>query len=612
MSDWTQVVGWALIHFLWQGAVLAIAGAGALRLCRSRSANTRYASACGALAGMLAAPVVTAMVLSQPVSAVSHRVANTAAIATSPTPATMLDGVLSEPSLHIAWTQVDRALPLVVVAWLIGVALLLIRMAGGLWRVRRIQTAALAAAVSRRQATSERLAARLGVRIKVHVVESARVAVPMAVGWLRPVILLPIAALAHLTPSQVEAILAHELVHIRRHDYIVNVVQTLAETLLFYHPAVWWVSERIRVEREHCCDDVAVDICGDAVGYAEALAELAAWRTDGISLAPAATGGPLAGRVRRLLGVRSGPAPRSTNWVVMLALTAALVVGVAQQLPIFGFEPATAAAASAQQHDGPIASPDSFDWQTRVTDHFELHYYPALEADLDMIETAAETAYELLSTELIYHLPFRVPVVLFKDRTEFAQQEIAPGATANQDINAFSEPRRDRIVLLVDDGTRVPHLLKHELTHIFMFDIVPRELGVRIVPVWLDEGLADYMTGVWQPLDLGGLRSLVADGRVPRMSQLESSDEFENARMPTLLGHAVFDFIEARYGKARVRQFLFELRRDVVDRTGDLYQAAFNLTPEEFDDAFERYLRERFSIARRITPSAHPSAAQLR
>ena len=104
-----------------------------------------------------------------------------------------------------------------------------------------------------------------------------RVDTPTVIGWLRPVVLLPVAALANLTPDQVQAILAHELAHVRRHDFVVNLLQTIAETLLFYHPAVWWLSHRIRVEREHCCDDIAVEVCGDPVGYAEALTTLAAW-----------------------------------------------------------------------------------------------------------------------------------------------------------------------------------------------------------------------------------------------------------------------------------------------------------------------------------------------
>src|SRR5207237_4946041 len=132
---------------------------------------------------------------------------------------------------------------------------------------------------------------RLGLPAAAHVVESALVDVPTVVGWLRPAILLPIAALASLSPEQVEAILAHELAHIRRHDYAVNVLQTFAETLLFYHPAVWWVSKRIRVEREHCCDDVAVAVCGDAVCYAEALATLEHGPSEGAGMPLAAPRG---------------------------------------------------------------------------------------------------------------------------------------------------------------------------------------------------------------------------------------------------------------------------------------------------------------------------------
>ena len=102
---------------------------------------------------------------------------------------------------------------------------------------------------------------------------------PTVIGWLKPVVLLPASALAALTPQQLEAILAHELAHIRRHDYLVNLLQTLVETLLFYHPAVWWLSRRIRIERENCCDDLAVSLCGDPVAYAAALADLEALRS---------------------------------------------------------------------------------------------------------------------------------------------------------------------------------------------------------------------------------------------------------------------------------------------------------------------------------------------
>src|SRR5204863_1628482 len=185
-------------------------------------------------------------------------------------------------------------------AWLFGVTLLLGRMAGGWWHVRRLHRMALATLSSPWQTACRRLAYRLGLPAAAHVVESGLVDVPTVVGWLRPAILLPVAALASLSPAQVEAILAHELAHIRRHDYAVNVLQTIVETLLFYHPAVWWLSNRIREEREHCCDDVAIAVCGDPVSYARALAELETFRSASASMAVAATGGSLIRRVRRI------------------------------------------------------------------------------------------------------------------------------------------------------------------------------------------------------------------------------------------------------------------------------------------------------------------------
>jgi tetratricopeptide (TPR) repeat protein len=144
-------------------------------------------------------------------------------------------------------------------------------------------------------------------------------------GWLRPVILLPATAMTGLTSAQVEAIIAHELAHIRRHDYIVNLLQTVVETLLFYHPAVWWVSRQIRAEREHCCDDLAVEVCGDATGYARALAELEELRA---APEPAlGAGGPLLGRVRRLLSPPTPRLDRRASWLAA-ALVLALLLGL--------------------------------------------------------------------------------------------------------------------------------------------------------------------------------------------------------------------------------------------------------------------------------------------
>jgi uncharacterized protein (TIGR03435 family) len=172
-------------------------------------------------------------------------------------------------------------------------------------------------------ATVAGLAVRMGIERPVRAVISRGVDVPGVIGWLRPVILLPPATAMGLTPEQLEAVLAHELAHVRRHDYFVNILQMVAETLLFYHPVVWWTSKQIRRERELCCDDLAVRCCGDPVTYARALTTLEKMRVTVSGLAMGSTGGPLLYRIQRLLGTTTreyGP----SRWPGVLAMCLAL------------------------------------------------------------------------------------------------------------------------------------------------------------------------------------------------------------------------------------------------------------------------------------------------
>jgi hypothetical protein len=173
---------------------------------------------------------------------------------------------------------------------------------------------------------------RIGVSSSVQLLWSASASVPMVIGWARPVVLVPTALLTGLSASQLEAVLAHELAHIRRHDYLVNLLQNALETLLFYHPAVWWISEQVRNEREHCCDDLAAAACGGSLKYARALTALAELRHTSGSLGLAATGGSLVARVARLAGIRSsGPRIRGPLPVLVLvgaALSAFLAANV--------------------------------------------------------------------------------------------------------------------------------------------------------------------------------------------------------------------------------------------------------------------------------------------
>ena len=595
MTSWTDVLGWTLIHFVWQGALLTAVAAGLLRLCRSRSANARYGIACVVLAVMLVMPFVTAVALWSPAGETGSAITPGPAVFTTVerSTAAAATGMPGASFVLTVRSGLDALTPWVVVTWFTGVAVLLLRMAGGLWRVRRLHRRALVAAVSRWHAVAERIGAQLGLRRPVRVVESSRVESPIALGWLRPVIVLPVAAAANLTPSQVEAILVHELVHIRRHDYVVNIVQTLAETLLFYHPGVWWVSNQVRVEREHCCDDAAVAACGNPADYARALGELEAWRSAGTPLALAAASGSVSDRVRRVLRGPLTREPRSVSWTVGLIAIVLVMAGVNGAFQPFG--PSQSANASAQET---APSPDAFDWQLRPTDHFDLYYDPALEDGLGTMTVVAEHAYDHISGVLSYQLSQRVPVFVYKTRADYEQQQLVPAVPPEvlRETASFSEPLQNRIVFLADeDPDRWYWQIAHELTHIFAFDIIPRSAAnASRVPVWMDEGLADYMAGTWLSEDLAALRDVVTSDRVPSMSNLSVAHDTRN-RLPYSLGHAFFDFIEARYGVERIKQFLVELRRDVVDGTDDLYQAAFHLTPDEIDLAFEEYMKARFA-----------------
>ena len=334
MTSWVDVAGWTLLHFVWQGAVIAAGAACLLRLLRSSKAQVRYAIACGALATMLAAPIATALVLSGTPGTTLTKSVHVlrspqgavlgVAIVTPWSPSASSGGNAVRPPTELrlpVQINTDTLFTPLVTLWLAGVAILLVRLGTGCWRVRALQVAARLEEPSRWQTLAEDLARRVWLRRRFLVVESLRVSTPTVIGWLRPIILLPVAALAGLTPRQVEAILAHELAHIRRHDFVINLLQTFAETVLFYHPAVWWISSRMRTEREHCCDDVAVAVCGDAREYAAALTELASWSVTHAPLAMAATRGPLLNRVRRLLRL-----PESDRRFSRTTLAAAVVV----------------------------------------------------------------------------------------------------------------------------------------------------------------------------------------------------------------------------------------------------------------------------------------------
>ncbi len=295
-----QGLGWTLLHFVWQGASLAALFAVANACCRR--ATTRYALAVITLVLMMAAPVLTFTgLMRQRDPAVRYGAQGASAIAVKPVQGVSVTARSSAPAPEIPASQPAGILWCVEV-WFLGVVLLSLRTAGGLFLIEKMRRREIKPVARELFEKCQVLQKRMGLDRVIRYCECLRLDAPAVLGWFRPVVLLPARALTGLSEEQIEMVIVHELAHIRRLDCFVNLFQIGVETLLFYHPAVWWVSQRIRTEREHCCDDEAVAVCGDAANYARALTLMEEWRT-APSLLMAANRSPLSQRVVRLLGL---------------------------------------------------------------------------------------------------------------------------------------------------------------------------------------------------------------------------------------------------------------------------------------------------------------------
>jgi beta-lactamase regulating signal transducer with metallopeptidase domain len=344
----TSLVALTLLHFVWQGALIHGVLAVLLRLAKQSTATVRYAMGVSALALMALAPIATTSWLARSLPSTAptqsyaalegdHRImpneesarpgvqpdAGAAATPTFAQPVRDAVIALAPLTSRFGWMM-----PWLVGLWLAGVVVLAIRLLGGWLHIRGLVRGGWLPDTRAYDDIVRRLQRRFNVERPIRVLESAFVRAPAVIGWLRPALLHPASMSSGLTVAQLEMILAHEIAHIRRHDYAVNLLQSVIETLLFYHPGVWWVSRQIRQEREHCCDDLAVATSGDARAYAAALLELETQRLVGQQLAVAATGGNLLQRVRRLVTPRSLHGGDGSRWLAgVLVLATILLVG---------------------------------------------------------------------------------------------------------------------------------------------------------------------------------------------------------------------------------------------------------------------------------------------
>jgi GWxTD domain-containing protein len=305
-----------LLHSLWQSGITAFLLAACFRF--TRTARARYAAACGALAAIVVASIATFVFLA-PASTPRHTLQ----------PAVYPNLPMDLPFSTAGATGSPRSLlqivlPWITPVWFVGFLLFTARQIGSWTATRRLRQRGVCVAPDVWQRRLDALQSRMKVLKPVVLLESCLTQVPLVVGQMRPVILVPLGFLSGLPAEQVELLLLHELAHIRRADYFMNILQTFAQNVMFYNPAVWWISNQIRIEREHCCDDLVVDATNNAPVYAAALTALEENRSRHAQLAMAATGGALMKRIRRVL--RQPEPPASAVAPILGAITIIVVI----------------------------------------------------------------------------------------------------------------------------------------------------------------------------------------------------------------------------------------------------------------------------------------------
>lgn len=349
-ADVVYRLGWTLLHSLWQGALMAGVLALLLFIIPNTKPNGRYVAGCLSLLMILVLCGVTFVTLDTPCSTIEPAsiagsepersidvplpdepptrfalpgtvvppsdVASPMVTQTEPGVETLPNKLPSPKVASKPWSNgvtgfVQLLLPRLTVIWLLGVFALSIWHLGGwiaLYRLQRIGTSPVASEIT---ALLKRLSGRLRISRPVRILQSVLIQTPVVIGHFRPIILMPVRAVTGLSSEQIEAIIAHELAHIRRYDYFISLLQTVIETLLFHHPAVWWISHKIRIEREYCCDDMVVAVTGDRATHARALATIPPQANGAWALTTVAAGGFLVKRIRRLADPTARPSTKA-------------------------------------------------------------------------------------------------------------------------------------------------------------------------------------------------------------------------------------------------------------------------------------------------------------
>ena len=323
-----SALGWTLVHSVWQGTLIAIIAVAGFTVLNKRSASLRYNFGIILLSLQLLTSIVTFFYyqLITPVKNLANNSLNS----------------LSTPvrNIPLNWQKVDYNLSMatkiqiwlnmhiyeLVICWLIGAAFLMLRFAAGWIYTERLRSSARIVMDKEWRVRFGVLTAKLNISQSVEFRQTTKILTPMVIGAFKPVVLIPFGFLTGFSTSQIEAILAHELAHIRRNDYLVNMLQSFVEVVFFFHPALWWISEKVRTEREHCCDDIALTVCNDKMSLAKALVKVAEWQSaPHLAMAFASKKPLLLNRISRVLGIDSKPKRILVNWPVTLVFLSLMV-----------------------------------------------------------------------------------------------------------------------------------------------------------------------------------------------------------------------------------------------------------------------------------------------
>ena len=293
-------LGWTVLHSIWQAALIALGMALVMLVLQKYSAKVRYILANMALFTVLVLSALTFIGLYKNSFTASFPEVTILSgnFAFQAKESNFFEQISSQFTLYF-----NTHLPLIVSVWLIGIAVFLLRLFGGLAYLQTLRTRYVQPISAYWQEKLDDYAQQINLHRKVELMESAMVQVPLMVGYFKPLVLLPMGTVNALSEEEVEAILAHELAHIWRNDYLMNLIQSLVEVLFYFNPAVWWISANIRMERENCCDDIAVRLCGNSIAYAKALVSLQEMSVSSPSLAMTFSGKKhqLLRRVKRVL-----------------------------------------------------------------------------------------------------------------------------------------------------------------------------------------------------------------------------------------------------------------------------------------------------------------------